>query len=112
MNQSLLFVDVIFGILIELMSAAEYERMVEAYSAINQKLQNCVSEKSNLEKIIQEFKVIEIFLWIKYFSFLTVDCWAGLIYLSPRLIWGGVNVITIWLGKKLVTFRNRFVKST
>lgn len=34
----------------------EYERMVEAYSAINQKLQNSVSEKSSLEKTIQELK--------------------------------------------------------
>ena len=41
--------------------AAEYERMLEAYSAINQKLQNFTSERSNLEKIIQELKVCEVF---------------------------------------------------
>ncbi|XVE53404.1 hypothetical protein DITRI_Ditri03aG0000200 [Diplodiscus trichospermus] len=35
---------------------AEYERMLEAYSVINQKLQNFTSERSNLEKIIQELK--------------------------------------------------------
>ncbi|KDO61512.1 hypothetical protein CISIN_1g045447mg [Citrus sinensis] len=35
---------------------AEYERMVDAYSAINQKLQNFISEKSSLEKTIQELK--------------------------------------------------------
>ncbi|KAK3218786.1 hypothetical protein Dsin_012756 [Dipteronia sinensis] len=35
---------------------AEYERMVEAYSVINQKLQNSVSEQSNLQKIILELK--------------------------------------------------------
>ncbi|KAJ0099641.1 hypothetical protein Patl1_19769 [Pistacia atlantica] len=34
----------------------EYERMVEAYSVINQKLQNSVSEQSSLEKTIQELK--------------------------------------------------------
>ncbi|XP_022717640.1 nuclear-pore anchor [Durio zibethinus] len=36
---------------------AEYERMLEAYSVVNQKLQNFTSERSNLEKIIQELKV-------------------------------------------------------
>ncbi|XWS27642.1 hypothetical protein CRYUN_Cryun26dG0135800 [Craigia yunnanensis] len=35
---------------------AEYERMLEAYSVINQKLQNFTSERSDLEKIIQELK--------------------------------------------------------
>ncbi|KAL5746674.1 hypothetical protein ACOSP7_027820 [Xanthoceras sorbifolium] len=35
---------------------AEYERMVEAYSVINQKLQNSISEQSNLQKTIQELK--------------------------------------------------------
>ncbi|KAK9182042.1 hypothetical protein WN944_025183 [Citrus x changshan-huyou] len=35
---------------------AEYERMVDAYSAINHKLQNFISEKSSLEKTIQELK--------------------------------------------------------
>ncbi|KAI9161249.1 hypothetical protein LWI28_015729 [Acer negundo] len=35
---------------------AEYERMVEAYSVFNQKLQDSVSERSNLQKIIQELK--------------------------------------------------------
>ncbi|XVE99034.1 hypothetical protein REPUB_Repub03eG0161700 [Reevesia pubescens] len=34
----------------------EHERMLEAYSVINQKLQNFKSERSNLEKIIQELK--------------------------------------------------------
>ncbi|TXG71410.1 hypothetical protein EZV62_006345 [Acer yangbiense] len=36
---------------------AEYERMVEAYSVFNQKLQDSVSERSDLQKIIQELKV-------------------------------------------------------
>ncbi|XP_044468309.1 nuclear-pore anchor isoform X3 [Mangifera indica] len=35
---------------------AEYERMAEAYTVINQKLQNSVSEQSSLEKTIQELK--------------------------------------------------------
>ncbi|ONI11781.1 hypothetical protein PRUPE_4G125000 [Prunus persica] len=34
----------------------EHERMVEAYSMINQKLQNSISEQANLEKTIQELK--------------------------------------------------------
>lgn len=54
---SLLLLGLYFGILIEIMSAAEYARMVDAYSAINQKLQNFISEKSSLEKTIQELKV-------------------------------------------------------
>lgn len=54
---SLLLLGLYFGILIEIMSAAEYERMVDVYSAINQKLQNFISEKSSLEKTIQELKV-------------------------------------------------------
>lgn len=54
---SLLLLGLYFGILIEIMSAAEYERMVDAFSAINQKLQNFISEKSSLEKTIQELKV-------------------------------------------------------
>lgn len=37
--------------------AAEHERMVEAYSAINQKLEQSLSEQSLLEKTIQELKV-------------------------------------------------------
>lgn len=37
---------------------AEYERMAEAYTVINQKLQNSVSEQSSLEKTIQELKVL------------------------------------------------------
>ncbi|XP_024018829.1 nuclear-pore anchor isoform X2 [Morus notabilis] len=36
---------------------AEHERMVEAYSLINQKLQISISEQENLEKTIQELKV-------------------------------------------------------
>ncbi|KAJ8761339.1 hypothetical protein K2173_001395 [Erythroxylum novogranatense] len=35
---------------------AEYERMVESYSVINQKLQHSISERGNLEKTIQELK--------------------------------------------------------
>ncbi|XVF77755.1 hypothetical protein PTKIN_Ptkin14bG0072200 [Pterospermum kingtungense] len=35
---------------------AEYERMLEAYSVINRKLQNFTLERSNLEKTIQELK--------------------------------------------------------
>ncbi|KAK8705798.1 hypothetical protein V6N13_049389 [Hibiscus sabdariffa] len=35
---------------------AEHERMLEAYAVINQKLQNFMSEHSNLEKTIQELK--------------------------------------------------------
>lgn len=35
---------------------AEHERMVEGYSAINQKLQQSLSEQSNLDKTIQELK--------------------------------------------------------
>ncbi|PON79571.1 Nucleoprotein TPR/MLP [Trema orientale] len=35
---------------------AEHERMVEAYSMINQKLQISISEQGSLEKTIQEFK--------------------------------------------------------
>lgn len=34
----------------------EYERMVESYSVINQKLQHSFSEQANLEKTIQELK--------------------------------------------------------
>ncbi|CAN8233681.1 unnamed protein product [Cochlearia groenlandica] len=34
----------------------EYERMVEAYSLVNQKLQDSVSEQSNMEKFIMELK--------------------------------------------------------
>ncbi|ESQ27187.1 hypothetical protein EUTSA_v10017995mg [Eutrema salsugineum] len=34
----------------------EYERMVEAYSLISQKLQDSVSEQSNMEKLIMELK--------------------------------------------------------
>lgn len=40
--------------------AVEHERMVEAYSMINQKLQNSISEQANLEKTIQELKVYDI----------------------------------------------------
>ncbi|KAK8526986.1 hypothetical protein V6N13_084854 [Hibiscus sabdariffa] len=35
---------------------AEHERMLEAYAVINQKLQNFMSERSNLEKTIHELK--------------------------------------------------------
>ncbi|XP_059455352.1 nuclear-pore anchor isoform X2 [Corylus avellana] len=35
---------------------AEHERMAEAYSMINQKMQNSLSEQANLEKTIQELK--------------------------------------------------------
>lgn len=35
---------------------AEHERMIEAYSAINQKLQHSLSEQADLEKTIQELK--------------------------------------------------------
>ncbi|OMO78486.1 putative Nucleoprotein TPR, partial [Corchorus capsularis] len=35
---------------------AEYEKMCEAYSAINKKLQNSASERSKMEKMIQELK--------------------------------------------------------
>ncbi|VVA95843.1 unnamed protein product [Arabis nemorensis] len=34
----------------------EYERMVEAYSLVNQRLQDSVSEQSNMEKFIMELK--------------------------------------------------------
>uniref|UniRef100_A0A2P2MGQ3 Nuclear-pore anchor isoform X3 n=1 Tax=Rhizophora mucronata TaxID=61149 RepID=A0A2P2MGQ3_RHIMU len=37
---------------------AEYERMVESYSLINQKLQHSISEQANLEKTIQELQVM------------------------------------------------------
>ncbi|XP_021635125.2 nuclear-pore anchor isoform X2 [Hevea brasiliensis] len=36
---------------------AEYDRMAESYSVINQKLQHSISEQANLEKTIQELKV-------------------------------------------------------
>ncbi|XP_065853782.1 nuclear-pore anchor isoform X2 [Euphorbia lathyris] len=36
---------------------AEYDRMVESHSIINQKLQNSISEQANLEKTIEELKV-------------------------------------------------------
>ncbi|KAJ4836929.1 hypothetical protein Tsubulata_022036 [Turnera subulata] len=36
---------------------AEYERMVESYSVINQKLQHSISERANIEKTIQELQV-------------------------------------------------------
>ncbi|KAM7532425.1 hypothetical protein LguiB_035835 [Lonicera macranthoides] len=36
---------------------AEHERLVEAYSAVNQKLQHSLSEKGTLERTIQELKV-------------------------------------------------------
>ncbi|OAY26505.1 nuclear-pore anchor [Manihot esculenta] len=35
---------------------AEYDRMAESYSVINQKLQHSISEQANLEKTIQELK--------------------------------------------------------
>ncbi len=41
--------------------AAEYDRMVEAYSIINKKLQASIVEQSNLEKTIQELKVLHSF---------------------------------------------------
>ncbi|KAB1204459.1 Nuclear-pore anchor [Morella rubra] len=41
---------------------AEHERMAEAYSMINQKLRNSLSEQDNLEKTIQELKVSDIFI--------------------------------------------------
>ena len=44
----------------------EQEKMAEAYSLMNQKLQNSLTEKANLEKTIQELKVHN-----KTFSF---DC--------------------------------------
>lgn len=48
-------------LLIVVNCAAEHERMAEAYSMINQKLQNSISEQANLEKTIQELKVVGIF---------------------------------------------------
>ncbi|PPS02417.1 hypothetical protein GOBAR_AA18245 [Gossypium barbadense] len=36
---------------------AEHERLLEAYTVINQKLQNFTSDRTNLEKAIQELKV-------------------------------------------------------
>ncbi|WCJ28442.1 nuclear pore anchor [Euphorbia peplus] len=36
---------------------AEYDKMVESYSIINQKLQDSISEQANLEKTIEELKV-------------------------------------------------------
>ena len=41
--------------------AVEHERMAEAYSMINQRLQNSLSEEANLEKTIRELKVCEMF---------------------------------------------------
>lgn len=41
--------------------AVEHERMGEAYSMINQRLQNSLSEQANLEKTIRELKVCEMF---------------------------------------------------
>jgi nucleoprotein TPR len=35
---------------------AEHERLVEAYSVVNQKLQHSLSEQTNLERTLQEFK--------------------------------------------------------
>ncbi|GAV64888.1 TPR_MLP1_2 domain-containing protein, partial [Cephalotus follicularis] len=37
---------------------AEHERMIEAYSMINQKLQHSISEQANLEKTIHELKAL------------------------------------------------------
>lgn len=47
----------IFGAICFLLPG-EYERMVEAYSLVNQKLQDSVSEQSNMEKFIMELKVL------------------------------------------------------
>lgn len=41
---------------------AEYDRMAESYSVINQKLQHSISEQANLEKTIQELKVYIIYV--------------------------------------------------
>lgn len=38
--------------------------MVEAYSLVNQKLQDSVSEQSNMEKFIMELKVLRIIIVI------------------------------------------------
>ncbi|RYR53574.1 hypothetical protein Ahy_A06g028755 [Arachis hypogaea] len=39
-----------------ILERAEHEKMVEAYSSMNQKLQNSLTENANLEKSIQELK--------------------------------------------------------
>lgn len=41
------------------LNAVEHEKMVEAYSLMNQKLQNSFAAKANLEKTIQELKVFD-----------------------------------------------------
>ena len=40
----------------------EHERLVEAYSLVSQKLQDSVSEQSNMEKVIMELKVLGIII--------------------------------------------------
>lgn len=45
--------------------AAEHERLVEAYSVVNQKLQHSLSEQTNLERTLQEFKVCDSLFVVK-----------------------------------------------
>lgn len=40
----------------------EHERLVEAYSLVSRKLQDSVSEQSNMEKVIVELKVLGIII--------------------------------------------------
>lgn len=60
---------------------AEYDRMAESYSVINQKLQHSISEQANLEKTIQELKVYIIYVLNiknKYLLY-SYFCWWWLI---------------------------------
>lgn len=45
--------------------AAEHERLVEAYSVVNQKLQHSLSEQTNLERDLKEFKVCDNLIVVK-----------------------------------------------
>lgn len=47
--------------------AVEHERLVEAYSVVNQKLQHSLSEQINLERNLQEFKVCDNLIMVKEF---------------------------------------------
>ena len=47
--------------------AAEHDRLAEAYSVINQKLQYSLSEKTSFERTIQEYKVCDDVIVVKGF---------------------------------------------
>lgn len=58
---------------------AEYSRMAESHSVINQKLQHSISEQENLQKAIQELKVYvnssRLYIFMSYsYSLLMLTC--------------------------------------